>query len=142
MMYRPTSMMAAQYSLPFVLGAALIAGPYSEQVFADENLGDTDVLAISDRVSAVVDDKLENAFPAHFGSWVEVTFKDDKTRKEEVMDSYGTPANPMDTDALLKKFTGLVTGAKPDFPVAQVDALVRGLSHDTDVSHLTGLFAA
>ena len=142
MMYRPTSMMAAQYSLPFVLGAALIAGPYSEQVFADENLGDTDVLAISDRVSAVVDDKLENAFPAHFGSWVEVTFKDGETRQKEVMDSYGTPANPMDTAALLKKFTGLVTGAKPDFPVAQVDALVRGLSHDTDVSHLTGLFAA
>ena len=43
MMYRPTSMMAAQYSLPFVLGAALVAGPYTEQVFADENLGDTNV---------------------------------------------------------------------------------------------------
>jgi 2-methylcitrate dehydratase PrpD len=141
MMYRPTSMMAAQYSLPFVLGAALVAGPYTEQVFADENLGDTKVLAISDRVSAVIDDKLEKAFPAHFGSWVEVTFKGGETRQKEVMDSYGTPANPMDNAALLEKFTGLVTGATPDFPVAQVHALVRGLCDDTDVSHLTGLFA-
>jgi 2-methylcitrate dehydratase PrpD len=141
MMYRPTSMMAAQYSLPFVVGAALVAGPYTEQVFADDNLGDPQVLAIGDRVSAVTDDKLEKAFPAHFGSWVEVTFKGGETRQKEVMDSYGTPANPMDAAALLEKFTGLVTGATPNFPVAQVDALVRGLSDDTDVSHLTGLFA-
>ncbi len=142
MMYRPTSMMAAQYSLPFVLGAALVAGPYTEQVFADDNLGDAQVLEIGDRVSAVTDDKLEKAFPAHFGSWVEVTFKSGETRQKEVMDSYGSPANPMDAAALLEKFTGLVTSARPDFPVAQVDDLVRGLSDDTDVSHLTGLFAA
>ena len=135
-------MMAAQYSLPFVLGAALVAGPHSEQVFADENLGETDVLEISDRVSVVVDEKLEKAFPAHFGSWVEVTFKDGQTRQKEVLDSYGTPANPMDKAALLKKFTGLVTGINPDFPVAQADAIVRRLCHDTDVSHLTGLFVA
>ncbi|NQV81441.1 MAG: MmgE/PrpD family protein [Alphaproteobacteria bacterium] len=141
MMYRPTSMMAAQYSLPFVLGAALVAGPHSEQVFADANLGDQQVLAMGDRVTAVIDDKLEKAFPAHFGSWVEVTFKGGEIRQVEVMDSYGTPANPMDGAALLEKFTGLVTGATPDFPVAQVDAMIRGLADDTDVSHLTGLFA-
>ncbi|MEQ8247311.1 MAG: MmgE/PrpD family protein [Alphaproteobacteria bacterium] len=141
MMYRPTSMMAAQYSLPFVLGAALVAGPYSEQVFADDNLGDDRVLAMGDRVSAVIDDKLEKAFPAHFGSWVEVTFKGGKSRHKEVMDSYGTPANPMDEAALLEKFTGLVTGATPDFPVARVGSLIRGLAEDTDVSQLTSLFA-
>ena len=141
MMYRPTSMMAAQYSLPFVLGAALVAGPYKEDAFAEANLGDGNVLSLCDRVSAVVDDKLDKAFPAHFGSWVEVTFKGGETRQKEVLDSYGTPANPMDDAALLEKFTGLVTGARPDFPVAQVDTLVRGLAGADTVVPLTALFA-
>ncbi len=141
MMYRPTSMMAAQYSLPFVLGAALVAGPYKEDAFAEANLGDRNVLDLCDRVSAVVDDKLDKAFPAHFGSWVEVTYKGGETRQKEVLDSYGTPANPMDDAALLEKFTGLVTGARPDFPVDQVDAMVRALPAADTVAPLTALFA-
>lgn len=141
MMYRPTSMMAAQYSLPFVLGAALVAGPYKEDAFADANLGDQRVLDLCDRVSAVVDDKLDKEFPAHFGSWVEVEFADGTKRHKEVLDSYGTPANPMDEAALLEKFTGLVTGGRPDFPVDRVAALVRDLPSADEVGSLTRLFA-
>ena len=114
MMTRPASMMAAQYSLPYVLGAALVEGPYAEHAFAESRLGDARILALGDRVEAVTDDAMDKAFPAHFGSWVEVSFRDGKTRRAAVLDSYGTPANPMDDAALRGKFAGLVAGGTAD----------------------------
>jgi 2-methylcitrate dehydratase PrpD len=142
MMYRPASMMAAQYSLPYVVGAALVAGPYNENAFADSNLGDEKILALADRVEAVEDAALEKKFPAHFGSWVEVTFKGGGSRRAEVLDSYGTPANPMTIDALTEKFSGLVRGVDGKFPVERVVAMATDVAKLSRVSDLALQFAA
>ncbi|MSO66070.1 MAG: MmgE/PrpD family protein [Alphaproteobacteria bacterium] len=141
MMYRPTSMMAAQYSLPYVVGAALVEGPYAEHAFVESNLGNADILSFADKVSATEDANLEKAFPAHFGSWVEVTFAGGRTARAEVLDSYGTPANPMDVAALTEKFSGLVRGVARDFPVERVVAMVNDLPALARVADLAQLFA-
>ena len=47
---RPESEMAAQYSLPYVIGAASVFGPRSIDGYREEVLGDARVLAIADRV--------------------------------------------------------------------------------------------
>jgi 2-methylcitrate dehydratase PrpD len=136
MLARPTSMMAAQYSLPYTLGAALVAGPFDEAAFEPDRLNDTEILKLADMVGAETDQALEDAFPEHFGSWVEITYRSGDKRRADVLDSYGTPANPMPFEALLEKFDGLVRAVKPDFDVSGVTTMLdslTGLDHIFDL---------
>ncbi len=105
---RPESEMAAQYSLPFALGAATVFGPRSVAGFTEAALTDRRILDIADRVDVVCDEQLQKRFPAHFGSWLEIELEDGPTRRSEVLDSIGTPANPASLDMLVKKFDELV----------------------------------
>ena len=141
MLRRPTSMMAAQYSLPFALGASLIDGPYSVEVFKPERLDDQRILTLADRVEAIPDAAMEKAFPAHFGSWVEVEFADGTKRRSDVLDSYGTPANPMAPEALRDKFAGLVRDARRDFDVAATTESVALLAEASGIEDLLAPFA-
>ena len=109
MLRRPTSEMAAQYSLPFTLGAALYHGPRSVAGFMGDALNDRRTLAIADRVEAVADEAMQAAFPSHFGSWLELR-SNGRTRRADVLDSLGTPANPMQREDLVAKFDGLTAG--------------------------------
>ena len=142
MMKRPTSMMAAQYSLPYTLGASLADGPYAHEAFAPERLNDRAILAIGDRVEAVRDESMEKAFPKHYGSWVELRLKSGATRRKDVLDSYGTPANPMPPDAIAEKFKGLVAAASPALDAERAETLVSGLEELDDVSTLARQFGA
>ena len=110
MLRRPTSEMAAQYSLPFTLGAALYYGPASVAGFMGDALEDRRTLAIADRVDAVADPDMQDAFPAHFGSWLELKDRNGETRRSDVLDSLGTPANPMRRADLVAKFDSLTAG--------------------------------
>ena len=126
MLRRPTSEMAAQYSLPFTLGAALYHGPSSVAGFMGDALEDSRTLAIADRVEAVADPDMQAAFPAHFGSWLELTARNGERRRSDVLDSLGTPANPMGREDLLVKFAGLTAGEnaiKPDEVASTLDNL-------------------
>jgi 2-methylcitrate dehydratase PrpD len=108
MLRRPASEMAAQYSLPFTLGAALLHGPRSVDGFMGQALGDRRILDIADRVEAELSDEMEAAFPRHFGSWIELETRAGETRRADVLDSLGTPARPMTTEALRAKFDELI----------------------------------
>lgn len=108
MLRRPSSEMAAQYSLPFTLGAALVHGPRTVDGFMGDALVDPRILALADRVEAEVDETMEASFPAHFGSWLELRLIDGSSRRAEVLDSLGTPARPMAQAELIDKFNQLV----------------------------------
>lgn len=142
MLTRPTSMMAAQYSLPFTLGAALVHGPMSYDAFADGNLGDAAVLSLADRVGAEADAAMQAAFPAHFGSWVELQLADGGRRRAEVLDSYGTVANPMPRTAVEEKCAGLAAQGLPGFDMAAFVDTVDRLERMPGVEGLADLFAA
>lgn len=141
MLARPTSMMAAQYSLPFTLAAALVHGPASHDAFAEERLGDPAVLALADRVEAVADARMQAAFPAHFGSWVELTLADGSRRRAEVMDSYGTVANPMPRRAVEEKCAALAQAGMAGFDMVGFLAMVDRFESLPDLAGYAGLFA-
>ncbi|MDH3619919.1 MAG: MmgE/PrpD family protein [Gammaproteobacteria bacterium] len=105
---RPESEMAAQYSLPFVIGAATIHGPRSVDGYTESALSDDRILAIADKVDVVSDERLQEQFPGHFGSWLEIEMADGERRRVGVLDSIGTPANPMTLLDLERKFDSLV----------------------------------
>ena len=68
MMRRPTSVMAAQYSLPFALATSLIAGPHAYESYAEDMLDNAGILALGDRIEAEFDAGMESAFPEHMDS--------------------------------------------------------------------------
>jgi len=141
MITRPTSMMAAQYSLPFTLGAALVHGPASYDAFAEDRLGDPAVLALADRVQAQADARMQAAFPAHFGSWVELETEDGDRRRAEILDSYGTTTNPMPRSAVAEKCAGLAGGGLPGFDMTAFLDVVDGLDRAPGIAGLVDLFA-
>lgn len=118
MLKRPTSEMAAQYSLPYTLGAALHYGPRSVDGYMEDALSDPRILAVADCVEAELSAEMEAAFPQHFGSWIELETADGQKRRADVLDSLGTPARPMTTDALIAKFDELI--APTGLPVTGV----------------------
>ncbi len=114
MVRRPQTPMAAQYSLPYTVGATLAYGPERFDAFEAANLSDSRILAWADRVEVEADEALEASYPAHFGTEVEVAFLDGERRTERVLDSVGTPANPMDIERLRLKAHTLVGGRLSD----------------------------
>ena len=142
MLRRPQSVMAAQYSLPYAMAASIAYGPGRYEAYEEDCLADSRILALADRVDAVADDAMQAAFPAHFGSWVELTAPDGSRRRTEVLDSYGTPARPLAADAITEKISGLF-GPLDGAPA--VDALVDAvwsLEESDGLARLTALLAA
>jgi 2-methylcitrate dehydratase PrpD len=139
MMRRPTSVMAAQYSMPFIVGATLAYGPHRFDAYREDHLGDASILDIVDKVGGVADPELEAHFPAHMGTAVEITLADGSVRGAKVMDSRGTPANPLSRDELYGKAAGLVRDIDPDLDMA---AMRASLWRETDGRALAKLFGA
>lgn len=139
MLRRPASPMAAQYSLPFVVGATLEFGPTRYDAFASENLGNTAILRWADMVEVDYDAELQAQYPAHFGTEVAVRFADGTARTERVLDSRGTPARPFDWEQLHEKARALTAGCRPPLDLDLLQEAVQVLPRAKDVSVLDRL---
>jgi 2-methylcitrate dehydratase PrpD len=139
---RPLSEMAAQYSLPFALGAALLFGPRNIDAYADEHLANPQILAIADRVNVVADYAYEASYPEHFGSWLEIQFVTGESRRSDVLDSLGTPANPMSEADLVDKFDELVAPLNSGLSGEAVVQSIAALTDADSVDRLLAGFAA
>jgi 2-methylcitrate dehydratase PrpD len=136
MLRRPASPMAAQYSLPFVVGATLEFGPTRYDAFASENLDKAAVLRWADMVQVGYDEEMQSQYPAHFGTEVEVGFADGTARRERVLDSRGTPANPFTWEQLREKAQSLTAQCRPALDLDLLERTVQGLPKAKDVAML------
>jgi len=137
---RPQSEMAAQYSLPFVIGAATIFGPRSVEPYSDAELANKNILEIADQVDVVIDASLQAKFPDHFGSWIEIELRDGSVRRAEVLDSIGTPANPMTTDDLIDKFDSLIAPIDNVLHGGDVARAIKSLNNAASIKALFARF--
>ena len=142
MLRRPQSVMAAQYSLPYALGASIVCGPGHYEGYQEERLGDPRILALADRVEAVADDTMQAAFPAHFGSWVELAQPDGTHRRSDVLDSRGTPARPLAAVSIADKIGGLLAAMNHAPEVGDLADAVWSLDAPGGLTRLTSLLCA
>ena len=142
MLRRPESVMAAQYSLPYAVGASIACGPERYDAYEDNRLADPRILALADRVDAVADEAMQAAFPAHFGSWVELAAPDGTRRRAEVLDSRGTPARPLTADAVVEKIAGLLTDLSGAPEAGVLADAVWPFEKPGGLARLTGLLGA
>ena len=142
MLRRPQSVMAAQYSLPYALGASIVCGPGRYEGYEGERLADPRILALADRVDAVADGSMQAAFPAHFGSWVELAAPDGTCRRTEVLDSRGTPARPLTAESIADKIGGLLAALGHAPEVADLADAVWSLEEPGSLADLSALLCA
>ena len=142
MMRRPESIMAAQYSLPFTIATSLINNPGEYESYTDKQFNDESILAICDIVDAEEDMELECAFPEHFGSWIEIVTKDGKSQRSKVIDSIGTPGNPMSLVDIETKISNLLSKVQFAPSVRDIGDAIENITEDGGIRRLVSLFSS
>jgi 2-methylcitrate dehydratase PrpD len=141
MLMRPTSPMAAQYSLPFVVGATLEFGPTNFDAFSDENLNHEKILHWADMLKVESSDEIQAHYPDHFGSEVEASFTGGKVRTKRVLDSRGTPGNPFSWKNLTDKAENLTAKCRPQLEIAKLQTIVGALNASKSIRDLEDVLA-
>ena len=139
MIRRPTSVMAAQYSLPFIVGATLAEGPQAYDAYGEDRHSDPKILRLADMVETQHDADIEAVFPRHFGSGVDITMKDGTVRSETLLDSVGTPGRPMNKQQVVAKAVGLTASVAPAFDAQAAMAVIESLKQSETVAIVSGL---
>ena len=133
MEYRPQSVMSAQYSLPYSIAATLLLDPRDPRSFNEEAMQRKDVLALADLVTATIDPKLEREYPAKYAGGIRFRLGNGRIIEQELMDSFGTPAKPVDRAGIEGKFRALTDGLVPAERQDKILAAALGLSQAKDV---------
>ena len=98
----PADIIAAQFSIPFVLAVAVLEGAEALLPMSPDLLHRSDVRALSERVTLVLDSELDDCFPAQVPARVTI-----KTRKgvvsRTIYTPLGDPGNPLSDAALTDK---------------------------------------
>jgi 2-methylcitrate dehydratase PrpD len=125
MMRRPDSVMAAQYSMPYVVGATLAYGPRRYDAYGADHHDDQRILSIGDQVEAVPDAELNGMLPAKMATGVDLTLRGGAKRQVTVLDSLGTPVRPMSMAEVKGKAEALLAPIEvdPDGIMAAVEGL-------------------
>lgn len=126
MMRRPDSVMAAQYSMPYIVGATLAYGPRRYDAYGTDHHEDGKILSIVDQVEAQPDAELNSLVPAKMATGVALTLRGGETRQATVLDSLGTPVRPMSTAEVKGKAQALLAPIEVD--VESITGPVEGLA--------------
>lgn len=118
MLARPRSVMAAQYSLPYVIGVTLAYGATRFDAYSEAFWDDPAILAFAEKLECERDAQIEATYPGQMGGAVEIQFADGSTRQSLVMESKGTPAHPLSVGTIEAKGQSLLDSAGLDFSVA------------------------
>jgi len=75
----PTTMENAQYSIPFVMAAALVDGTCGPEQMQDEKLSDPNILEMARRIRVVPEPEFDKEYPATLKTRVQVLLKTGET---------------------------------------------------------------
>ena len=106
---RPANIWQAQYSIPFIIGAALVDGEVGPRQIAEDRLGDRLILHEADKIRLIADAEVDALQPDMFAARVEVDTKDGRNFQTFKRYPKGDLENPLTEEELSDKFKKLVT---------------------------------
>ena len=129
---RPSTVVDAQFSMPYGAAVALIDGRASLAQYDGTRFNDPGMHRLMDATDCVVDTDLDLAYPVQWRSWAEIITSDGRMFRAEVDDPKGDPTNPLSPEELRAKFddiTGLVySSRRRDAIAGSIDILGSGSS--------------
>lgn len=139
---RPATTVEAQFSIPWVVAAALTDGKLGFAHFEPEALDRADLAAMAARIETVEDAALANPAGGPGQAIVEVTLADGRVLKRHVVAAKGDPDVPMSAAEVTAKFSDCLdyAGLAPRRQ-AHLRELLGGVDGLTDVARLTAAMA-
>lgn len=141
---RPNTVPAAQFSIPYVVGVAVIYRDVTLGNFTGEGIRDKKVLDIANRVNAVVKPELTATPLAQAPSLVEIRTKSGKVGPIRIDYVKGSPQNPMTLEECIDKFRKCLNFSVKPLPkenTEEVIAMVKGLEDVSDIARIARLLA-
>lgn len=134
---QPRTGLEGKFSIYFCAAIALIDGHARQSQFTDEKVNRPDVIALKDRVKAVVTPGIRESQAV-----VTVRTVDGRTLTERVEAASGTPRNPLSDEDLAAKFMDLVLPVLPREKAERIMETVGRLEKLDDISGLVDLCGA
>lgn len=137
----PQTMESAQYSIPFLVGAAVIDGDVGPDQISEERLSDPDILSIADRVEVLHDPEFDRYFPKMTASEVEIKTVSGGCYRSKITNPRGDPRNPLSDKELLDKFRRLAKRSISLEAAERVIEAVKMLEKYSNLVELNNFFS-
>ncbi|MDI7261100.1 MAG: MmgE/PrpD family protein [Thermodesulfobacteriota bacterium] len=136
----PQSIMAAQYSLPFVTALAFFEDLSDPAAWVDQVLTKPEVVGLVEKVDMAIDDDLQKIFQEtndYGGTKMTVRLKDGRECNAWVRYSKGTVGNPATSEDIHRKFTVLACHVFSRDRVEEIIGLIDRLEELKDPARLS-----
>ncbi|MFC2087939.1 MmgE/PrpD family protein, partial [Bacteroidota bacterium] len=122
---------SAKMSIPYSVAVALMSGKAGINEFSNENINNSDISSLTQKISINSDDQLSALFPKKSAAIVEIITDDGFIYKERVDNPKGEPENPLSDDEIKEKFITLSTyGNKSNEESQEIIRIVRRLENE------------
>ena len=135
----PDNMLAAKFSIPYAVAAAICYGRTDVTAFLPERVDRADIRALAERVALDPDPEMNLRRYDYPSARVAVQLADGRIRRAEVTSQRGDFSNPAGREELLGKFDLLSRDTLGAGGVQQVIETVSRLDRLSDVGELTAL---
>jgi len=139
---RPQSLMAAQYSLPFITALAFFQNLADPSAWNDQTLNRPEVMALAQKVNLRLDDELQNIFEStndYAGVKMTIRLKNGCEHKTQIRYSRGTIENPASAEDIHEKFKVMASHV---FPAARVEKAARLIDQLEEMDNVISLSKA
>ncbi|HEU5193268.1 MAG TPA: MmgE/PrpD family protein, partial [Methylomirabilota bacterium] len=137
----PANMLAAKFSIPYAVAAAMVKGTTDVTAFEDAVRADPRVRQLAARVEVAGDATMSmRGAPDRPTARVSIELGDGRVVTREAAVVYGDGANPRPRQELEMKFRALASEALDTTRVSQIVEIVARLDQVADVRALTALF--
>lgn len=106
--WQPTTRETADHSMPYVVGAVLIDGAYTDAIFAPERFTDAATLDLMKKIVITEHDAFNKLYAdGNLPCRMTITLKNGERRTAELTNPVGHHRRPMNDEQVLEKFKGL-----------------------------------
>ena len=135
----PPNMLAAKFSLPYALAAAVTHRTTDVTAFYPDKLEDDETLALSRKVDVSADPEMDLRRYDYPAARVTVSLNDGRTLSESVVAHHGDHRNPAPAAELAGKFAFLTADFLGEKGIGAVSDAVSRLEESSDIRELTAL---
>jgi 2-methylcitrate dehydratase PrpD len=137
----PGSMLAAKFSIPYAVAAALVLGRADVAAFAEPALADPRIRALAARVEVRVDPEMSPRRSDYPTAVVEIGLRGGRTASASTTVVRGDFEEPVPSGEIVEKFLALAAGPLGAAGARAVVGAVEGIERLEDVRDLTALLA-
>ena len=136
---KPTSIVDAQFSMPFGAAVAILYGKATLDEYALENLVKPEITALMDKIVCVINPELDKEYPKKWPALATVTTRSGQEYSAKIEYPKGDPENALSWEELIRKFENLVAPVYSGDQQKKIIDRVRALEAEEDLDSFATL---